>query len=109
VLRIACGAENYIPIIKIVNLSHGINLAKEAGYTTIGTSPEAPNSLETMKFQFPVALVIGSEGKGISQNIEKNLALKLKIPMGGEGLSFNASISLAIICYEISKQRNLTQ
>jgi 23S rRNA (guanosine2251-2'-O)-methyltransferase len=109
VLRIASGAENYIPVVKIVNLLHGINLAKDAGYTVIGASPEAENSLDSIKFQFPIALVIGSEGKGISQNIEKNLDSRLKIPMGGEGLSFNASISLAIICYEISRQINLTK
>jgi 23S rRNA (guanosine2251-2'-O)-methyltransferase len=104
VLKIACGAENYIPVAKVINLTQGINLAKEAGYTTIGTSPLAGNSLETIKFDFPIALVIGSEGKGISQNIEKNLDLMLSIPMRGRGLSFNASVSLAIICYEINKQ-----
>lgn len=106
VLRIACGGENYIPVVKIVNLFQGILQAKEAGFTIIGAVAEPAESLEEINFTFPVGLVVGSEGKGISHNIANHLDAKVNIPMKGSRLSFNASIALAIICYKISCQKS---
>jgi len=58
-----------------------------------------------LKYDFPVALVIGSEGKGISQLVAKNCDYLIKIPMKGKINSLNASVSAGILIYEIIRNR----
>jgi len=52
-----------------------------------------------------MCLVLGSEGKGIRPGLEKQLELKVKIPMAGAELSFNVAMACSIFAYEINRQR----
>ena len=104
-LRVACGGENYVPIIKVTNLSPAIDKAKECGYWVGGAVVEGGEDLRKAKLNFPLGLVIGSEGKGIRQGLVKHLDFKLTMPLSQARLSFNASIAAAIFCYEVSRQR----
>ncbi len=106
VLRIASGAENYIFVSKVTNLNQSIIRARNCGFTIAGAVAEGDvQILGNDKISFPLAVVIGSEGKGLSHSVSQKIDLFIKIPMQGGRISFNAAVALAIFCYEINKQK----
>ncbi|MEW6606985.1 MAG: 23S rRNA (guanosine(2251)-2'-O)-methyltransferase RlmB [bacterium] len=108
VLHVASGGENYILISLVSNLPKAIVLAKECGYWIIGAQvSDDACDITKIPLLFPLGFVLGSEGKGIRPGIQKHLDIKVRIPMEGAKLSFNVSLSCAIFCYEIVKQRKL--
>ncbi len=105
VLRIACGGENYVPVIQETNLIPAIKQAKDAGYWVAGAVVEEGEDITGFKFRFPLCLVIGSEDKGIRPGLLAHLDFKVTLPMPGAGLSLNAAVATAIFCYEVTRQR----
>lgn len=105
VLKIACGGENYVPVIQVTNLIPVIKKAKDAGYWVAGTVVEDGADITGFKFQFPLCLVIGSEDKGIRAGIMPHVDFKVTLPMPGAGLSLNAAVAAAVFCYEVTRQR----
>ncbi|MBN1871333.1 MAG: 23S rRNA (guanosine(2251)-2'-O)-methyltransferase RlmB [Candidatus Omnitrophica bacterium] len=108
VLHVASGGENYVPVSLVSNLSTAISKAKEKGFWIAGALAEGDTqSIKETSFPFPLGLVLGSEGEGIRYGLQKNLDLKISIPMKGAKLSFNVGVACAIFCYEISRQREV--
>ncbi|MCK4994726.1 MAG: 23S rRNA (guanosine(2251)-2'-O)-methyltransferase RlmB [Candidatus Omnitrophica bacterium] len=105
VLKVACGGENYIPVIQETNLIPVIKQTKDAGYWVAGTVVEDGVDLTGFNFQFPLCLVIGSEDKGIRSGLMSHLDFKVTLPMPGAGLSLNAAVATAIFCYEVIRQK----
>ena len=105
VSKVSCGAVEYMKIARVNNITDSIKKLKEAGLWICGTS------ISTEKYYFdqdltgPMAIVIGNEGKGMSDLVEKNCDYLVKIPMMGKVESLNASVSTGIIIYEALKQR----
>jgi 23S rRNA (guanosine2251-2'-O)-methyltransferase len=108
VLRVASGADNYVPVVQVSNLANAIKKAKDAGFWIAGSIVEEGESLLNTKLQFPLALVVGSEQKGIRDVIKKHLDQRLTIPMTQARMSFNVAQAAAIIAYEITKQKSQT-
>ncbi len=106
VLHVASGGDNYVPVSMVTNLSSALRQAKEAGYWISGSLVDGGEDIRKVSLPFPLCLVLGSEGKGLRPGIEKQLELKLNLPMKGAALSFNVSIACAIFCYEIDKQQH---
>ena len=104
VLRVAQGGENYVPIAKVTNLSFAIEKAKKAGYWIAGAVVSGGQDLTGVSLNFPLGIVIGSEGRGIRQGLISHLDFKLTLPMAGADLSFNASVAAALFCYEATRQ-----
>ena len=107
VMHVASGGENFIPVSRVTNMSNALVKAKKCGYWVLGTVVEGGSDINNTSLPFPICLVLGSEGKGIRHGIEKQLDLKLTLPMQGAPLSFNVSMAGAIFCHEITKQRNV--
>ena len=105
VLRVACGGENYVPIVQVTNLINALEKAKDAGYWVAGSVVDEGENVVNFKFPFPLCLVIGSEGKGIRPGLLSHLDYRLKLLMPGKELSLNAAVATAVFCYEIMKQR----
>jgi len=106
VLHVASGGENYINISKVPNISNAIIKAKKRGYWIAGAViSDDSEDVNKISFPFPLGLVLGSEGEGIRYGIQKNLDIKVRIPMGGAKLSFNVNMACGILCHEICKQR----
>jgi 23S rRNA (guanosine2251-2'-O)-methyltransferase len=105
VLKVACGGENYVPIVQVTNLITAIQSAKDAGYWVAGCVVDQGSDLTSFTFSFPLCLVIGAEDKGIRQGLLNHLDYRLTLPMPGKELSLNAAVATAIFCYEIIKQR----
>jgi 23S rRNA (guanosine2251-2'-O)-methyltransferase len=106
VLRVACGGESFVPIALIPNLSVGLELVKKRGYWVAGAVADGGSSLLEAKILFPLALVMGSEDKGIRMALRNHLDLSLTLPMPGVGISFNVATATAIFCYEIFRQKH---
>jgi len=105
VLRIACGGENHVPVARVTNLVQACEAAKEAGYWIAGAVPAEGTPLHAADWPVPLAVVLGSEGTGIRPGLEKQLDLKLSLPMPGAPLSFNVATAAALIGYEVTRRR----
>ena len=105
VLRIASGAENYVPVAKVANLNKALRQAKETGFEVLGTVVRGGESLFECELPFRLAVVIGSEQKGVRDVIRQELDKEITIPMKIETLSFNAAHAVTILAYEIKKQK----
>ena len=105
VVHVASGGENYVPVSMVTNLSTALREAKKAGYWVVGTVIEGGDDISSVSLPFPLCLVLGSEGKGIRHGIDKQLDMKVTLPMRGAQLSFNVAMACAVFCHEIAKQR----
>ena len=105
VSKVSCGAVEYMKIARVNNITDSINKLKEAGVWICGTSIKADKYHFNQDLTGPLAIVIGNEGKGMSDLVEKNCDFLVKIPMLGKIESLNASVSTGIVVYEALKQR----
>lgn len=105
VAKASAGAVEYTRIAKMTNLNQAIKELKEKGLWVIGTDMDGEVCYKS-NLTGPVAIVIGSEGKGISRLVKENCDGVVSIPMQGEINSLNASVAAGIIMYEIIRQRS---
>lgn len=104
--KISVGATNYLPIARVTNLAQTIDILKKENVWIIGTDMDAPNVQYRTDLTGAVALVIGSEGKGMGRLIKEKCDLLIKIPMKGKVTSLNAGVSAGICIYEVVRQRD---
>lgn len=107
VMKAAAGAVEHLPIVRVVNLNQAIEQLKEAGFWIYGTTAASGKLLHTIDFGGAVALVVGSEGKGISSLTQRYCDELVAIPLTGKTPSLNASVATAIALYEVFRQRHL--
>ena len=105
VMKVAAGALENMAIARVTNLNQAIAKLKEAGFWIYGTTVDTDTMLHETNFSGAVGLVVGSEGKGLSQLTEKNCDQLVAIPLVGQTPSLNASVATAIALYEIFRQR----
>ena len=106
VAKTSAGAVEYMPIARVPNIVSAIEELKKAGVWIYGTAADGASGLWSTDLKGPIALVIGSEGDGMSRLVSENCDFKLSIPMAGKISSLNASCSAAIVIYEAVRQRN---
>lgn len=105
VMKTSMGAVDNVNVVEVTNLNNTINKLKKAGIWIVGTDMENSVSFETIDYTVPIAIVIGSEGFGMSNLVKKNCDFIANIPMYGKINSLNASVAAGIIIYEVVKQR----
>ena len=103
VAKTSAGAINYVPVAVVNNLNQAIKELKEEGYWVVATDGSAEISYSSLKYDFPVVVVIGSEGKGVSPLVLKNSDYVVKIPQFGHVNSLNASVAAGILLAEVHK------
>ena len=104
VAKTSTGAIEHVPVIRVTNLSQTITELKERGVWIFATAMEGED-MRTWNSEGAIALVIGNEGQGVSQNILKNADGTVTIPMIGHVQSLNASVATAILAYEVARHR----
>lgn len=105
VYKVSAGAVEHMNIARVNNLNETIKYLKENDIWVCGTDMDAKNYYYNEKFDGPIAIVIGSEGFGMSRLVKDNCDFLVKIPMKGKITSLNASVSAGIVMYEVVKQR----
>ncbi len=103
--HVSQGAVFYVDTVRVANISRTIEDLKKRGIWVIGLSNEAEDDIYGMDYDVPLAIVVGSEGKGLRRLTAEKCEKVLKIPMAGSINSLNASVSFAVTAYEILRQR----
>ena len=105
VIKASAGAIAYLPIARVVNIATTIDALKEEGIWVYGAAGEAKDRIYQLDLTTDLAVVIGSEGKGIRPLVKEKCDRLFSIPMTGPLSSFNVSVSGGMILYEIMRQR----
>lgn len=105
VYKVASGAVEHMKIARVNNLNDEIKYLKDNDVWVHGTAVEASKYYYEENLTGAIAIVIGNEGKGMSNLVKENCDVLLKIPMKGKISSLNASVSAGIVMYEVVKQR----
>lgn len=107
VFKTAAGACEYMKIARVPNIAGAVKELKKANvwvYAADGGDPAATDIYKT-DMTGAAAVVLGDEGKGISELVKKESDFKIKIPMKGEISSLNVSVAGGVVLYEILRQR----
>ena len=103
--KAACGALSRLPVYRVANLSRTIEKLQDKGFWTVGMAGEAEISIYETALDGSLAVVMGSEGKGIRRLVRETCDQLIKIPMPGSVESLNVSVATGVALFEISRQR----
>ena len=105
VAKTSAGAVSYLPVARVPNLPAMLKELKKQGIWVYGTAAEGSTTLYKADLKGPAAIVIGSEGDGMSRLVRECCDFLVSIPMSGRISSLNASAAAAILLYEAVRQR----
>lgn len=105
VSKVACGAAELIPMVRVTNLARAIDILKEAGVWVYGAAGESSRMLYDLDCKNSMAIVMGSEGEGLRRLTRERCDEVFSIPMQGCVESLNVSVATGVILYEILRQR----
>ena len=106
VAKTSAGAVEYLPVARVGNIANTIRELKEKGVWVYGTAADADSALYRTDLTGPAAIVIGSEGEGMSRLVRESCDVLVSIPMKGRISSLNASAAAAVMLYEALRQRS---
>lgn len=102
-VKVSAGTLLRIPVVKVTNLPRTIDDLKERGYWVYGADMEGTSIYEE-DFRPPVALVLGSEGEGLSRLVKQKCDQLIAVPMYADIDSLNVSVSAGIILFEMARK-----
>ncbi|MGP0855960.1 23S rRNA (guanosine(2251)-2'-O)-methyltransferase RlmB [Serratia sp. CY84636] len=103
--KVACGAAENVPLIRVTNLARTLRLLQEMNVWVMGTAGEADHTLYQSKMTGPMALVMGAEGEGMRRLTREHCDELISIPMAGTVSSLNVSVATGICLFEAVRQR----
>ena len=106
VARSSAVAINLLKIARTQSLIYTVDLLKESGVRTVATSPHADRRIDELDCTQPLAVVIGNEGAGVSEELLTRCDELVTIPQATGFESLNAAVSTGIVLYEIHRQRS---
>jgi 23S rRNA (guanosine2251-2'-O)-methyltransferase len=106
VTKASAGATEYIAVAEVANLVTVIERLKEEGYWVVGLDAAGDRPYTAVDYTTPVALVVGSEGKGLRRLVRERCDFVVKIPLRGNIASLNASVAGALVMYEVVRARS---
>jgi 23S rRNA (guanosine2251-2'-O)-methyltransferase len=101
---VSTGASDIVPIALVSNIAETVNKLKESGFLTVALEADGDTYYNEIGLKVPVALILGSEGFGVSQLVRKRCDKTVKIPMKGKINSLNASVAAGVVMYEVVRQ-----
>ena len=105
VAKTSAGAVSYMPVARVANISATLKELQDRGVWIFGTAADGNTTLYNADLKGAAAIVIGSEGDGMSRLVAENCDFLVSIPMKGKISSLNASAAAAILLYEAVRQR----
>ncbi|KGP72509.1 23S rRNA (guanosine(2251)-2'-O)-methyltransferase RlmB [Pontibacillus yanchengensis] len=106
VAKTSTGAIEYIPVVRVTNIARTIEELKEEHVWVVGTDAKGDEDFRQLQGDMPIALVIGSEGKGISRLVKEKCDWTVQLPMVGHVTSLNASVAASLLMYEVHRKRH---
>lgn len=104
--KASAGATEYIPISRVTNISQTIEYLKQKNIWVVGIDQTGQTNYTRIDYKTPTAIVVGGEGKGLSDLVKKRCDFLASIPMKGKITSLNASVAAGVVMYEALKQRS---
>ncbi|MEE3393695.1 MAG: 23S rRNA (guanosine(2251)-2'-O)-methyltransferase RlmB [Lachnospiraceae bacterium] len=104
VLKASAGAVEYLPVVKVTNISKTIEALKDRGLWFAAADMDGEVMYDA-NMTGPIGLVVGNEGSGVSRLVKEKCDYTVSIPMQGDIDSLNASVAMAVLSYEIRRQR----
>jgi len=105
VRKVACGAAEKVNLVAVTNLSRTLSALQERGIWISGAAGEADHSLYEADLTGPIAIVMGSEGKGLRRLTREHCDYLISIPMAGVVSSLNVSVATGVCLFEAVRQR----
>ena len=102
--KASAGATEHVPVARVSNLASTLEELKKQGFWVYGADMDG-EPWDKVDYSGPIALVIGSEGKGIGRLIKQKCDFIVSLPMKGKVNSLNASVAAGILMYEVIKHR----
>ncbi|MDW8844484.1 23S rRNA (guanosine(2251)-2'-O)-methyltransferase RlmB [Erwinia sp. MMLR14_017] len=103
--KVASGAAENVPLIRVTNLARTMRVLQEANVWIVGTAGEADHDLYQSKMTGPMALVMGAEGEGMRRLTREHCDELISIPMAGSVSSLNVSVATGVCLFEAVRQR----
>ena len=103
--KVASGAADVIPLVRVTNLARTLRSLKELGIWIVGTTGEADTLVYDQDLSIPTALVMGAEGPGMRRLTTEVCDFLVKLPMAGDVSSLNVSVATGICLFEAVRQR----
>lgn len=105
VAKSSTGAIEHIPVARVTNMARTIDELKDKGVWIVGTDAKGADDYRNLDGKMSLALIIGSEGKGIGRLIKEKCDFLIKMPMVGHVTSLNASVAASLLMYEVYRKR----
>lgn len=105
VSKVACGAAEIVPLVRVTNLARTMRSLQDKGVWFMGTAGEATHDIYHSKMTGPLAIVMGAEGDGMRRLTRETCDDLIKIPMSGSVSSLNVSVATGICLFEAVRQR----
>jgi len=106
VFKTSAGAAAHVPIVRVTNIARILKHLKDEGFWITGTDQMGSKTYKDVDYTGPVAIVMGSEGKGMRRLIAESCDFLVSIPMFGKVNSLNVSVAAALLFFEVRQQRN---
>jgi 23S rRNA (guanosine2251-2'-O)-methyltransferase len=104
VQRAAAGALEYLPVARVVNVSQALETMKSRGFWIYGLDERGPELYNKIDYAAPTAIVLGGEGKGLHQGVQKHCDVVVRIPMAGAVSSLNVSVAAGVVLFEWARR-----
>ena len=105
VRKVACGAAEVVPFVRVTNISRTLQALQERGVWLYGTAGESEKSIYDSDLSGSIALVMGAEGSGLRRLTREQCDFLVNLPMSGSVSSLNVSVATGICLFEIVRQR----
>ncbi|MTI86308.1 MAG: 23S rRNA (guanosine(2251)-2'-O)-methyltransferase RlmB [Firmicutes bacterium] len=105
VAKTSAGAVEYVPVARVTNMVRTMDYLKEKGFWIAGAHGTGEQIYWDADFNVPLAIVVGGEDKGLSRLIRSKCDFLVQMPMAGRVGSLNASVAVALLLYEVLRQR----
>ena len=105
VAKASTGAIEHVPVVRVTNLAQTVDELKERGIWIAGTDAKGSADYRKMDATLPLAIIIGSEGKGMARLLKEKCDFLYNLPMVGHVTSLNASVAAALLMYEVYRKR----
>lgn len=106
VRRVACGAAERVPIVRVTNLARAMEKLKELGVWLVGTADEATQSIYDIDLKGPIGIVMGAEGAGMRRLTSERCDFLTRVPMFGKVECLNVSVATGVCLFEAVRQRH---
>jgi len=104
--KVASGAENNVPLVRVSNLARAIKELQQLGVWFVGTDSETEQVIYDLDLRGAIAMVMGAEGHGMRELTKKHCDYVVKLPMHGIVESLNVAVAAGICLYEAARQRS---